>query len=89
MGVEVAGIDGVINVALLDHRIARHGALDLLLFDTSSGLPLTNWIDSVVFGFKILDEAIMEVGRRIRPENIPVIFNVGLEHEDAIIDFVQ
>jgi len=31
----------------------------------------------------------MEVGRRVRPENVPVVFNVGLKHEDAIIDFIQ
>lgn len=89
MWVPVAGVDSVVNVALLNHGIAGHGALDLLLFNTSSGLPLTDWIDSVVFRFKILDKTIVEVGRRIRPENVPVVFNVGLKHEDAIIDFIQ
>ena len=87
--VEITGIDRVVDVALLDNRIARHSGFHFLSFDFLSQLPFANRIDSVIVRFKILNESIVEVRSRIRPENIPIVFKTGLQHKYPVVDRVQ
>jgi len=87
--VEVACVDGVIDIALLNNRITRHSCLDLLGLNFRSGLPFSYRVYGVIFRFKILDESVMEVRRRIRPENFPIVLYVSLQDKYSVVDLVQ